>query len=101
VGKDATETVAAWAKRFQRDEANSVAELINLVLKAAGCDIGVDIDDIGDPDNASGRLSTIQDEFQLVRPCTIWRYRAIANMSITAKCCGLPSDCQRQRQRYV
>ena len=60
------EVVAEWIKRFKSDEAASVAELVNLALKSAGCSIGVDVDDIRDPDNASGRLTTIQEEFQAV-----------------------------------
>ncbi|KAI9681056.1 MAG: hypothetical protein M1822_007130 [Bathelium mastoideum] len=56
--------VADWAQRFQSDEAASLAELVNLVLRAAGCSIGVDVHDIRDPDNARGRLTTIQEEFQ-------------------------------------
>ncbi|KAI9709555.1 MAG: hypothetical protein M1820_003315 [Bogoriella megaspora] len=63
-GKSAEDVVAEWTERFKNDEAGSVAELVNLALKAAGCNISVDVHDIRDPDNASGRLSSIQEEFQ-------------------------------------
>ncbi|KAL9096910.1 MAG: hypothetical protein Q9165_000874 [Trypethelium subeluteriae] len=58
------DVVTNWVERFKNDEASSVAELVNLVLRAAGCTIGVDVHDIGDPDNANGRLTSIQEEFQ-------------------------------------
>jgi cohesin complex subunit SA-1/2 len=46
-----------------------MTELVNFMLKAAGCDVQVTVDDINDFDNAAGRLRDIQDEYQAV--CTL------------------------------
>jgi cohesin complex subunit SA-1/2 len=64
---DRLEDVAArWVSRFNEHEARAVAELVNLVLRAAGCDLRIDEDDIADPDNAPSRVAEIQEEFQTV-----------------------------------
>jgi cohesin complex subunit SA-1/2 len=43
-----------------------MTELINLVIRSAGCKIEVSQDDINDPDNCATRLQDIQEEFQAV-----------------------------------
>ncbi|KAL9051225.1 MAG: hypothetical protein Q9162_006152 [Coniocarpon cinnabarinum] len=64
-GNERLDSVAAdWLRRFAAHEANALAELVNLVLRCAGCEIEVDGHDIEDPDNATNKLSDIQDEFQ-------------------------------------
>lgn len=62
---DRLEDVAArWVARFNEHEAKAVAEIINFVLRAAGCDLRIDEDDIADPDNAPSRVAELQDEYQ-------------------------------------
>ncbi|KAF2851436.1 STAG-domain-containing protein [Plenodomus tracheiphilus IPT5] len=58
------DVTARWVARFSEHEAKAVAEIINLVLQAAGCDIRINEDDIADPDNAPNRVAEIQEEFQ-------------------------------------
>ena len=59
------DSVAAdWLRRFDAHEANALAELVNFVLRCAGCQFEVNGDEIEDPDNAPGKLSDIQDQFQ-------------------------------------
>ncbi|KAI9655938.1 MAG: hypothetical protein M1831_004783 [Alyxoria varia] len=53
-----------WLERFKEHESKAVAEIVNFVLRCASCEIEVDEHDIEDPDNCTGRLSDIQDEFQ-------------------------------------
>jgi|TARA_R110002003_G_scaffold137_5_gene12637 cohesin complex subunit SA-1/2 len=68
---DRLEDVAAsWVARFNEHEARAVAEVINLVLRAAGCDLRIDEDDIADPDNAPSRVAELQEEFQTVGFCS-------------------------------
>jgi hypothetical protein len=43
-----------------------VAEVVNMVLRAAGCDLRIDEDDVSDPDNAPSRVAELQEEFQTV-----------------------------------
>lgn len=59
---------ADWLKRFEQHEAGALGEVVNFVLKCAGCGIKVDEDDIGDPDSASNRLIDIQGEYQATSP---------------------------------
>lgn len=68
-GGDATlDGVAAdWLQRYEQHEANAVAEVANFVLRCAGCEIEIDGHDVLDTDNATNRLSDIQDEFEAVR----------------------------------
>jgi cohesin complex subunit SA-1/2 len=61
------DVTARWAARFNEHEAKAVAEIVNLVLQAAGCDVHITEDDIADPDNAPNRVAEIQEEFQQVR----------------------------------
>jgi len=69
---DRLEDVAAlWVARFNEDEAKAVSEVVNLVLRAAGCDLRIDEDDISDPDNAPNRVAELQEEFQTVRSHTL------------------------------
>lgn len=64
---DRLEDVAArWVARFNEHEAKAVAEIVNLVLQASGCDLRINEDDIADPDNAPNRVAEIQEEFQQV-----------------------------------
>ncbi|KAF1847180.1 STAG-domain-containing protein [Cucurbitaria berberidis CBS 394.84] len=55
---------ARWVARFYEHEGRSVAEIINLVLTATGCDVRINEDDIADPDNAPNRVAEIQEEYQ-------------------------------------
>ena len=41
-----------------------MCDLVNLVLKCTGCNLQVDEHDIEDPDNVTGKLSDLQEEYQ-------------------------------------
>ncbi|EUC49990.1 hypothetical protein COCMIDRAFT_83301 [Bipolaris oryzae ATCC 44560] len=58
------DVTAQWIARFNEHEAKAVAEIVNLVFQASGCDLRINEDDIGDPDNAPNRVAEIQEEFQ-------------------------------------
>ncbi|KAF1938492.1 STAG-domain-containing protein [Clathrospora elynae] len=58
------DVTARWVARFNEHEAKAVAEVVNLVLRATGCDLHITEDDIADPDNAPNRIAEIQEEFQ-------------------------------------
>lgn len=45
-----------------------MCDLVNFVLKCTGCGLQVDVHDIEDPDNAVGKLTDLQDEFQQQKP---------------------------------
>ncbi|KAF1957699.1 STAG-domain-containing protein [Byssothecium circinans] len=63
-GNRVEDVAAQWISRFNEHEARAVAELVNFVIRAAGCHMKIDEDDIADPDNCPNRLGEIQDEYQ-------------------------------------
>lgn len=56
-----------WLRRYQDDKTLAQVELVNLLLKSAGCDIEVTEDDINDHENVDGRVADIQGDYQEVR----------------------------------
>lgn len=60
------DAAAAWVKRFKDHESIALSEIVNLVLRCAGCGIEVNVHDIEDPDNCTSKLTDIQDEYQAV-----------------------------------
>lgn len=58
------QVAARWVAQFNEHEAKAVADIVNLVLRAAGCSLRIHEDDISDPDNAPSRVAELQDEFQ-------------------------------------
>jgi hypothetical protein len=60
------DVAAQWIGRFHEHEAKAVAEIVNFVIRASGCRIQIDEDDIADPDNCHHRIGEIQDEYQHV-----------------------------------
>jgi cohesin complex subunit SA-1/2 len=63
------DVASLWIARFKEHEARALSEIVNLVLRAAGCDLRIDEDDVADPDNAPSRVAELQEEFQTV--CSI------------------------------
>lgn len=43
-----------------------MADLVNFILKSAGCNLQVTVDDIDDPENIERRLGDLQEEYQAV-----------------------------------
>jgi cohesin complex subunit SA-1/2 len=52
---------------FHEDDLKAVSDVVNFVLRASGCTIKINEDDIADPDNCPNRLGEIQEEYQAVR----------------------------------
>ncbi|KAM3066582.1 cohesin complex subunit [Clarireedia jacksonii] len=63
-GQTADEAVAGFLNRYKENSPSAVAELVNFVLKSAGCDLKVTEDDINDADNINGRIADLQEEYQ-------------------------------------
>lgn len=53
--------------RYEKHPAQALCDLVNFVLKCAGCELQVDLHDIEDPDHATSKLTDIQDEFQQLK----------------------------------
>jgi len=66
---DGLETIAAdWLNTFDEHEPQALADVVNFALKAAGCNTAVSEHDVEDPDNATNRLTDIQDDYQATEP---------------------------------
>ncbi|CAK7230477.1 cohesin complex subunit [Sporothrix bragantina] len=59
-GDDSDDVAGRWYERYQTNNQAAVADLVNCILSAAGCDHHVTEDDINDPDNCSNRLTELQ-----------------------------------------
>ncbi|WPG99698.1 STAG-domain-containing protein [Acrodontium crateriforme] len=63
------EAIAAnWIKAFDEHASSAVADLINFVLRCAGCTGTVDASDIEDPDGATNKLDDLREEYQATKP---------------------------------
>lgn len=59
--------IRAWWERFEQHQSSAVAELVNMVIEAAGCHTHISGEDIEDPDGCQSRVKAIQDQYQAVR----------------------------------
>ncbi|CAK7263123.1 cohesin complex subunit [Sporothrix epigloea] len=59
-GDNGDDVAGRWYERYESNNQAAVADLVNCILSAAGCDYHVTDDDINDPDNCSNRLSELQ-----------------------------------------
>lgn len=71
-GHTLDDVAADWVSQFKKHESSAVADLVNFVLKCAGCDSKVDMHDIEDPDGCTNKLTDLQDEYQAVRTDLRW-----------------------------
>ncbi|EME48128.1 hypothetical protein DOTSEDRAFT_147348 [Dothistroma septosporum NZE10] len=89
-GTTIEEVVAGWLQAFKEHEARALADVINFVLKSAGCNSKLSEHDIEDPDSAAAKLTDLQDEYQATEPSD---YPIIAKgknaASFKASMCGL------------
>ncbi|KAL2075119.1 hypothetical protein VTL71DRAFT_61 [Oculimacula yallundae] len=62
---DATDDIVTrWLRAYNEDNIAALADLVNLVLRSAGCNIGITSDDVNDEDNVMNKLVDIQEEHQ-------------------------------------
>ncbi|KAL1589997.1 hypothetical protein WHR41_01406 [Cladosporium halotolerans] len=67
-GKDLQEIAKEWRQSFDQHESSALAEVINFVLRAAGCTSKVTEHDIEDPDAVSSKIEDLQNEYQATEP---------------------------------
>lgn len=65
-GLSSDDVAGQWANRVKEDGPAAMVELVNFVLRSAGCTIEVTRDDIDDVDNVEGRVADLQEEYQAV-----------------------------------
>ncbi|KAM0260735.1 hypothetical protein ACHAQJ_002651 [Trichoderma viride] len=62
---DSSQFVAQqWLEKYRADDAAALGDLINCILRCAGCDLEVTVDDIRDPENIPNRLLDLQSVYQ-------------------------------------
>ncbi|KAF6231851.1 hypothetical protein HO173_009934 [Letharia columbiana] len=59
---------ADWIARWDQNNAEAMCDMINFVIKCAGCNSEVDVHDIEDQDNAPSKLGDIQEEYHALKP---------------------------------
>lgn len=62
------DTAGQWVARFEAHESAAVAEVVNFVLRCAGCEGEVTDLDIEDSDNLTSKLEDLRDEYQASNP---------------------------------
>ena len=60
-GKTTDEAATHWLSQYDAASPEALTDLVNCILRSAGCDIKVTEDDINDPDNIATRLEDIQE----------------------------------------
>lgn len=64
--KSLEDVASQWVGRLSQDDSAAVAELVNFILKSAGCSVEVTEDHINDSDNAAATIEDVQAQFQTV-----------------------------------
>lgn len=59
-GDNSDDVAGRWYTHYTQNQTEAVTDLVNFVLRSAGCDQEVDEDDINDPDNCPNRLAELQ-----------------------------------------
>lgn len=70
-GHTLEDVATEWLRQFDEHESRAVSELVNFVLKCAGCDLKVDEHDIEDPDGCTNKLRDLQEEYEQVSARTL------------------------------
>jgi cohesin complex subunit SA-1/2 len=65
-GQSPEDVAGQFLAKYGDDKVETVKDLVNLVLKSAGCDLQVTADDIQDPENIGSKLGELQEEYQAV-----------------------------------
>nr|OQO26266.1 hypothetical protein B0A51_07161 [Rachicladosporium sp. CCFEE 5018] len=66
--EDLQKIATEWRQVFQDNEAEGVAQVVNFVLKSAGCNSKVNEHDVEDPDAVTGRITDLMEEYQASNP---------------------------------
>ena len=65
---DFEKVTQGWITRWDNSQTEAMADFVNFVIKCTGCNLQVDVHDIEDPDNAVGKLTDLQEEYQRQKP---------------------------------
>lgn len=58
------DVAAIWATRFEENNAEALCDLVNALLKSAGCDEKITEHDIEDIDNIPNKLNDLSEEYE-------------------------------------
>lgn len=97
-----TKTVAKnWLDRYMADNTASMMDLVNCILKCAGCELRVNEDDVNDPDNIASKVDDMQEEFKGVCSLSTFLLRMNSTYISPAKYCRLSIDLKGQDQPCI
>jgi cohesin complex subunit SA-1/2 len=63
-GESSDAVATTWLAQYEADNTASMTDLVNCILKSAGCEMKVTEDDVNDPDNIPSKLDEMQDEYK-------------------------------------
>ncbi|OTA03941.1 hypothetical protein A9Z42_0044760 [Trichoderma parareesei] len=63
-GDSAQFVAKQWLEKYKESDAAALGDLVNCILRCAGCDLEVTVDDIRDPENIPNRLVDLQSVYQ-------------------------------------
>ncbi|KAL6855746.1 hypothetical protein J3F83DRAFT_753342 [Trichoderma novae-zelandiae] len=63
-GDSAQFVAQQWLEKYKESDAAALGDLVNCILRCAGCDLEVTVDDIRDPENIPNRLVDLQSVYQ-------------------------------------
>lgn len=63
-GNSAEKAASLWITSVQKDSISALRDLVNLVLKCAGCAVQIESQDIEDLDNVPNKLGDVLDEYK-------------------------------------
>src|SRR5277367_2112737 len=99
---DSSDAVATtWLAQYEADNTASMTELVNCILKSAGCEMKVTEDDVNDPDNIPSKLNDMQDEYKGVSCYPATQLEILQTQIALAKHHGLSIDIEGQKHPCV
>ena len=99
---DSSDAVATtWLSQYEADNTASMTDLVNCILKSAGCEMKVTEDDVNDPDNIPSKLNDMQDEYKGVSSYHNHQIEILQAYTALAKYHGLSIDIESQKHPCV
>ena len=99
---DSSDAVATtWLSQYEADNTASMTDLVNCILKSAGCEMKVTEDDVNDPDNIPSKLNDMQDEYKGVSSSDNPQIKILQAHIALAKYHGLSINIESQKHPCV
>lgn len=100
-GESSDAVATAWLAQYEADNTAAMTDLVNCILKSAGCEMKVTEDDVNDPDNIPSKLNDMQDEYKGVSCYSATQLEILQAHIALAKYHGLSIDIEGQKHPCV